>query len=44
LTVCDDGCGIACLKTLLTVAESGWDVDVIERECPFGIGVRREVA
>lgn len=38
LTVCDDGCGIACLKTLLTVAESGWDVDVIERECPFGLG------
>lgn len=38
LTVCDDGCGIACLKTLLTVAESGWDVDVIEREHPFGLG------
>ncbi|BBL57478.1 hypothetical protein MKFW12EY_10910 [Methylomonas koyamae] len=38
LTVCDDGCGIACLKSLLTVAESGWDIDVIEREHPFGIG------
>ncbi|MCK9609479.1 MAG: ATP-binding protein [Methylomonas sp.] len=38
LTVFDDGCGIACLKTLLTVAESGWDVEVIEREHPFGLG------
>ncbi|QPK62890.1 ATP-binding protein [Methylomonas sp. LL1] len=32
LTVCDDGCGIESLQTLLTVAESGWDADIIERE------------
>lgn len=38
LTVSDDGCGIACLNTLLTVAESGWEVEVIEREHPFGLG------
>jgi len=38
LTVCDDGCGIACLTTLLTVAESGWDIELIEREHAFGIG------
>lgn len=38
LTVCDDGCGIESLKTLLTVAESGWDAELIERECPFGLG------
>lgn len=38
LKVCDDGCGIACLTTLLTVAESGWDIELIEREHAFGIG------
>lgn len=38
LTVTDNGCGIACLKTLLTVAESGWAADVIEKEQPFGLG------
>ena len=38
LVVCDDGCGIDCFQTLLTVAESGWDADLVEREHPFGIG------
>ena len=38
LQVCDDGCGIGNLQTLLTVAESGWDADLIEREHPFGVG------
>lgn len=38
LQVIDDGCGISSIETLLTVAESGWDVDLIDRECCFGIG------
>lgn len=38
LTVKDNGSGISCLKTLLTVAESGWNADIIEREHPFGLG------
>ena len=38
LTVTDDGCGIASVSTLLTVAESGWDLDVMANENPFGIG------
>ena len=38
LAVCDDGCGIDCFQTLLTVAESGWDAELVEREHPFGIG------
>ncbi|OQW64954.1 MAG: hypothetical protein BVN35_22370 [Proteobacteria bacterium ST_bin11] len=38
LTVCDDGCGIESLQTLLTVAESGWDVELIETEHAFGVG------
>ncbi|WP_020482876.1 ATP-binding protein [Methylomonas sp. MK1] len=44
LQVLDDGCGIESMATLLTVAESGWDADVIVNEHPFGLGVRREVA
>ena len=44
LKVVDDGCGIESIETLLTVAESGWDADVVAQEHPFGIGVRREVA
>jgi HSP90 family molecular chaperone len=44
LQVLDDGCGIDSIATLLTVAESGWDADVVAHEHPFGIGVRREVA
>lgn len=38
LVVRDDGCGIDCFQTLLTVAESGWDAELVEREHPFGIG------
>ena len=43
LTVEDDGRGIGDFQHLLSVAESGWDAETIEREHPFGIGVRREV-
>ncbi|WP_427501799.1 hypothetical protein ACQE3E_23470 (plasmid) [Methylomonas sp. MED-D] len=38
LTVTDDGCGIDSLDTLLTVAESGWDVELIAKEHAFGVG------
>jgi len=38
LRVNDDGCGIDSIETLLTVAESGWDADVVAQEHPFGIG------
>ena len=38
LQVLDDGCGIDSIETLLTVAESGWDADVVAHEHPFGIG------
>lgn len=38
LVVTDDGIGIADLQRLLTVAESGWDAETIEREHPFGLG------
>lgn len=38
LSVIDDGCGITDYKTLLTVAESGWDDSVQVTESPFGIG------
>ena len=38
LTVTDDGCGIESINKLLTVAESGWNADVIAQEHPFGIG------
>ena len=38
LTVRDNGCGIDSLATLLTVAESGWNADIIEREQPYGLG------
>jgi len=38
LKVTDDGCGIDSIETLLTVAESGWDADVVAQEHPFGIG------
>lgn len=38
LRVTDDGCGIDSIDTLLTVAESGWDADVVAKEHPFGIG------
>lgn len=38
LVITDDGCGIESMEALLTVAESGWDADVVEQEHPFGIG------
>lgn len=38
LTVVDDGSGITDLQNLLTVAESGWDKDVMESEHPYGMG------
>ena len=38
LTIEDDGCGIGDFQNLLSVAESGWDAETIEREHPFGIG------
>ena len=38
LTIKDDGCGVSDFQKLLTVAESGWDLETVEREHPFGIG------
>ena len=38
LRVSDNGCGIESIETLLTVAESGWDAEVVANEHPFGIG------
>lgn len=38
LRVTDNGCGIDSIETLLTVAESGWDANVVSQEHPFGIG------
>jgi len=38
LRVIDDGCGIDSIETLLTVAESGWDAEVMAHDHPFGIG------
>ena len=38
LTVEDDGRGIGDFQHLLSVAESGWDAETIEREHAFGIG------
>ena len=38
LQVIDDGCGIDSIETLLTVAESGWDIDLITNEHAYGIG------
>ncbi|SJM90935.1 ATP-binding protein [Crenothrix polyspora] len=38
LRVTDDGCGIDSIATLLTVAESGWDAEVMAIENPFGLG------
>jgi hypothetical protein len=38
LQVSDDGCGIESIETLLTVAESGWDAEIVAHEHPFGIG------
>jgi len=38
LQVSDDGCGIDSIETLFTVAESGWDAEIVAHEHPFGIG------
>lgn len=38
LVVADDGCGITDFQNLLTVAESGWDQEVKDNECPYGMG------
>jgi hypothetical protein len=38
LKVTDDGDGIDSIETLLTIAESGWDTDVVAQEHPFGLG------
>jgi hypothetical protein len=38
LVVRDDGCGIDCYQTLFTIAESGWDAEIVEQEHPFGLG------
>lgn len=38
LVITDDGCGIESMETLLTVAESGWDTELVEQEHPFGVG------
>ena len=38
LTVTDDGCGIDDIEALLTVAQSGWDAELMTEEHPFGIG------
>lgn len=38
LTVTDDGCGIDDIEALLTVAQSGWDAELMADEHPFGIG------
>ena len=38
LTVRDNGSGIGDLETLLSVASSGWDPEVVDRESPFGLG------
>jgi hypothetical protein len=39
LTVTDDSIGIGDLQQLVTVAESGWDAETIEREHPYGLGL-----
>lgn len=38
LTISDDGNGIESIETLLTVAETGWDADLVAHEHPFGLG------
>ena len=39
LRVSDDGGGIDSIETLLSVAESGWDADLIAREHRFWAGL-----
>ena len=38
LQISDDGCGIESIESLLAVAESGWDAELIAQEHCFGIG------
>ena len=38
LTIEDDGCGIDNFSELLTVASSGWDLETMNKESPFGLG------
>jgi hypothetical protein len=38
LIITDDGCGIESIETLLTVAESGWNAEVVANDRPYGIG------
>ena len=38
ITFADNGTGIKDFQSLLTVAESGWDIETIERNNAFGIG------
>jgi len=38
LIIEDDGCGIDDLQKILTVADSGWNKDVIEDDHPYGMG------
>lgn len=38
LTIEDDGCGINDLQKILTVADSGWNKEIIEADNPYGMG------
>ncbi len=38
LTIEDDGCGIDDLQKILTIADSGWNKDIIENDHPYGMG------
>lgn len=38
LVVEDDGCGLADPQVILSIAESGWDNEIMESETPYGIG------
>jgi len=38
LEVRDDGCGLSDFDTLFCLARSGWDLEIVTREAPFGVG------
>ena len=38
IVIIDNGHGIADMQNILSVAESGWDADVMDTETPYGIG------
>ena len=38
LSVTDDGCGIADMQMLVSIADSGWDAETLRTEHPFGMG------